>query len=305
MPSRLEPLHLRADVCGLLAHRFLHEGKHGRVAAVFEKTFYVRSGDKVACVGSAALPSSPINVATDMCRNTDWRNNGLRVGVPWRVSDSAIVFGCNLSVRLEDAHVWQPVQLAYRRCNRELNKVTTAFYRELNGRVPNNGLGMLIAQPGPPAGAQLLEMAAEPVEQLRRWLAKTGCEDGSVSSKTLQSVRPLLGLGPGLTPSGDDFLAGIMITLHAFGHEDSVNELWQTIRPWALQTGNFISFAHLVSASKGMGFAPIHDFLNALHQGDVMEMMEQLNAIDYIGHTSGWDTLAGVLTAVDVLKDKM
>ena len=93
MPNRLEPLHLHANICGLLAHRLLQERKNGRVAAVFERTFYVRSGDEIACIGTAALPSSPINVATDIYRNTDWRASGLRVGVPWQVSDSAIVFG--------------------------------------------------------------------------------------------------------------------------------------------------------------------------------------------------------------------
>lgn len=36
----------------------------------------------------------------------------------------------------------------------------------------------------------------------------------------------LVGLGPGLTPSGDDFLFSVMFTLHALGHGAVAERLW-------------------------------------------------------------------------------
>ena len=304
MPSPSQPPDLRADVCGLLAHKMLQEGRNGRVAAVFEKTFYIRSGDGAACIGSTALISSPITVATDTCPTTDWRAGAMQVDIPWRISNSTIVFGHRLRISLKGAHIWRPGQPVRRRCDQALIQAMALFCHAVKSRAPNKGLGMLVVQPSPPNDQRLLKVAREPVEQLRRWLATTGCGDSAASSTMLQSARPLLGLGPGLTPSGDDFLAGIMIALHAFGREDSAHELWQTIHPWALQAGNFISFAHLAAASKGLGFAPIHDFLHVLLQGDSAKLTMHLDSIDNIGHTSGWDTLAGVFTAVDVLKEK-
>ena len=301
MCSRSAPSDLRVTHCGLLAHRLLQEGRNGRVAAVFDKTFYVRSGNGVACIGTTALLSGPFTVATDTCCDTDWRARVLRVGVPWQVSNSTIYFGHGLRIRLNGARVWRPGQPARMRCDQELNHAMAAFYHAMRGRVPNKGLGKFVVQPSPYNDQRLFKMAREPVARLRHWLSRKGCGDGAVSSTALQSVRPLLGLGPGLTPSGDDFLAGIMITLHAFGRKDLAHELWRTIRPWALQAGNFISFAHLNAASKGLGFAPIHGFLDALQRGDSVEMTAYINSIDNIGHTSGWDTLAGVLTAVDAL----
>ncbi|MDJ0958342.1 MAG: DUF2877 domain-containing protein [Arenicellales bacterium] len=305
MQSRLVPFDLRAVNCGQFAHELLQDGRNGRIAAVFEKAFYIRSGDGVACIGTSALLSSPISVSIDTCRMTDWRPSELRVGVPWHVSDSNIVFGHNVRIYLEGVNVWRPHQPLRKRYNRGLNHTMTAFYRVVKKRASNKGLGMFIVQPSLPEDQRLFTLVREPIEQLRRWLVTTMCRDSAGSPKTLQSVRPLLGLGPGLTPSGDDFLVGVMIALHAYGHEDMANEMWLNMRPWAVQLGNCISLAHLDAASKGLGFAPIHDFINALQRDDSSKMLAHLDSIDNIGHTSGWDTLAGVLTAVDVIKDKI
>ena len=147
----------------------------------------------------------------------------------------------------------------------------------------------------------VVEAAREPVRRLRRWLNSrlTGAPAGV--PEVGRAVRALVGLGPGLTPSGDDLLGGMMIALHGFGRDDISDELWRAVRPRALDAGNVISLAHLSAASEGQGSAAVHALLHALHTGDCDAMTWHLGQIDRIGHTSGWDALAGVLTVADAL----
>ena len=103
----------------------------------------------------------------------------------------------------------------------------------------------------------------------------------------------LLGLGPGLTPSGDDFLGGMLIALATLPAPSLRAQLLELIENHAQQRTNAISIAHLRAAGAGAGHEALHDTLNSLLGGDPAALPAQLTAIDHIGHSSGWDALAG------------
>jgi hypothetical protein len=115
----------------------------------------------------------------------------------------------------------------------------------------------------------------------------------------LHWVRPLIGLGPGLTPSGDDFTGGMMIALHGLGETGTCRHLWRPIRRCAEEAGNPISCAHLRAASEGGGSAGIHRALSTILAGRPETIRNSLPGIDRIGHVSGWDTMAGVIVVLD------
>ncbi len=131
-------------------------------------------------------------------------------------------------------------------------------------------------------------------------------------------VRGLIGLGPGLTPSGDDLLGGFMIGLTAIldspacgpethqvgwspreGLGDSVGELARTILRHAATETTQISCALLSHAVKGVGNDSVHRMLQALLQrDDAPEPSPTALKLTTLGHTSGWDCLAGILVGV-------
>ena len=84
-------------------------------------------------------------------------------------------------------------------------------------------------------------------------------------------VSGLMGLGPGLTPSGDDILGGILIALHCLGRLDQAGILWDAIGREAHRT-NRISQAHLYAAAHGMGAEVLHGWIHAL-QGEADRQM--------------------------------
>lgn len=106
----------------------------------------------------------------------------------------------------------------------------------------------------------------------------------------------LLGLGPGLTPSGDDILAGSLLAMHALGRPDAAARLACAMAGLMAEKTNQISAAHLDAAGKGQGAAVFHDFLAALFAGGDFPAL--FLRIGKIGHTSGWDVLLGILWTV-------
>ena len=116
-------------------------------------------------------------------------------------------------------------------------------------------------------------------------------------------AEELLGLGPGLTPSGDDFVGGLIFaaaTLHA-AYPDACrwNEpLLTSIADRALDHVNPISHALLVDHANGMGTAAAHDVLHAVFAGDEIEARSAAHRLTTVGHTSGWDILAGMMTGM-------
>lgn len=105
----------------------------------------------------------------------------------------------------------------------------------------------------------------------------------------------LIGLGVGLTPSGDDALGGAAIALRAFGERDAADTLAAFLRATAPGRTSDIAGAFLDAACDGQGTGGFHRALAALvGDGDFA-------ALDTMGHSSGWDAMDGALAVLDVI----
>jgi len=65
-----------------------------------------------------------------------------------------------------------------------------------------------------------------------------------------------------------------------------------------LQGTGSVSQTHLKAAVKGGGGEALHQALVALMAGEGDRLGHAVSALDQVGHTSGWDGLAGVVTAL-------
>ena len=112
-----------------------------------------------------------------------------------------------------------------------------------------------------------------------------------------ESLARLVGLGPGLTPSGDDYLGGALVVLHTLGHSEIASALFGSLD---LSRTNRISAAHLSAASQGAAAAPLHDVLNDVLCGQTESLPSKLEGLDLMGHRSGWDSFAGCHAVLNV-----
>lgn len=121
--------------------------------------------------------------------------------------------------------------------------------------------------------------------------------DGDQAS-VAQHCHACVGLGQGLTPSGDDMLLGVLAALHRYDPA-CVPLLCQAIRPLLHRT-NEISASYLDLAMKGYVATPVLDVLHHLGQNWDAPKRVLLS----VGHSSGSDILYGILTTVKELRDK-
>jgi len=114
------------------------------------------------------------------------------------------------------------------------------------------------------------------------------------------SIRPLIGLGPGLTPSGDDFLVGYLAGLWSTaGHDPSRTQFLAAFCAEifaAARNTNEISCAYLQSAAKGHVSEPIAKVAQQLKQANnTRSVRATTQAALQVGHTSGTDGVLGLL----------
>jgi hypothetical protein len=110
----------------------------------------------------------------------------------------------------------------------------------------------------------------------------------------------LVGLGPGLTPSGDDFLVGFFAALHV---ADAPGARWRTLGEdvvaRAAARTNAISFAALRAAAEGRVRSTISTLLSATLSGSPASTGAALDAVLAIGSTSGADLAGGVIAGLE------
>jgi hypothetical protein len=118
-------------------------------------------------------------------------------------------------------------------------------------------------------------------------------------------VRALIGLGSGLTPSGDDLLVGYLAGLWSASKGRSnrltfLSTLGEAVIRLSERT-NDISRTYLYHAAHGQVSSRLVNLADAICAGsDPQHVQDRLNAAAQAGHTSGMDAATGLLVGLAV-----
>jgi hypothetical protein len=172
-------------------------------------------------------------------------------------------------ITLSAASTWQS--------GRTPARLDVAALREAaRGRAPAQGLGCLVA-----GTHNALSAHAQPaLDAIDEWIAGNALD---------ARAEQLIGLGPGLTPSGDDYFGGVMVALHLLERSGQAGSLWRWLEPKLAARTSAISAAHLAAAATGAA----HEALHRVLDGEL-----DLDALDAVGRCSGWDALAGAVAVL-------
>jgi hypothetical protein len=146
------------------------------------------------------------------------------------------------------------------------------------------------------SGSPLSQKMSRPVMQL-----VTSTERFDVQNSIL-GAKKMIGLGPGVTPSGDDFLVGFLAGLWSTAGTDRgplsfIASFGKTLMEVAKQT-NEISRTYLYHAVRGQFSSSLSVFLEAIATGqDVEQAVQETMAV---GHSSGMDSVTGLLIGLAV-----
>jgi len=290
-----------ADLIGQMARQILSPDSTGTILAGYSRAIYLCSA------GGELLWLAPGDVPM--------HRRGLRVSVPlprpqpgstYRVANGMLLLGSMASIELSQACVWAPQRLVS-----EFDQFATPICASDQLSMPTSPTGFGAFLP------RLLEYAAgSPFPPLApRWdrvlvsaypaicgIARA-CQ-GEDLGALLRHAAGLIGLGEGLTPSGDDYVGGVLFGL-AMLQEAGAPLTWCS--PGMLASfveaskarTNRISAALLGDHAAGHGSEALHRFAFAFLLGrSVQAAYLAANDLIRMGHSTGWDLLTGAWTAM-------
>ena len=113
-------------------------------------------------------------------------------------------------------------------------------------------------------------------------------------------LTPLLGHGRGLTPSGDDFILGVLLLLSRYTAARPSQDFAPLIEA-AYQKTTTVSANLLEAAARGLADERLIEVLEALMSAPG-HGEESITALLGWGSSSGVDALAGMLTALHAVR---
>ncbi len=235
------------------------------VVASFDSAIYLSDGGRVIAITARQVPPGPIYVTVDSDRLF------AKDGEVLICHDGHLLLG-QYSISLSSAHVWQ-------------------------GRLPDPDRliarrAMIMDALGPVAGRSALAAApyARPAAQAMGWLQQRNFAE---------LTRCILGLGPGLTPAGDDALAGLLVSAAAGGKLFDGGWL---VDPQTARRTSLISLAFVRCAAAGQAIAPVHDVLMAGAAGEATACRAACAELGTVGATSGADIAFGMRAGLGTLE---
>ncbi|HYG86752.1 MAG TPA: DUF2877 domain-containing protein [Azospirillum sp.] len=207
-------------------------------------------------------------------------------------TDGALSIRGKVTVALTHAAEWRmapPVPA----CGHDTLRVRLTSARAHIERYGSRG-GMIPAPDGPAVSRVTSEMLQRAATQLLEAL-----EHGDTAA-ALTHARRLIGLGPGLTPSGDDFLVGLMAALSAAGPlAPPYQDFCASVVLMSKANTNAISHAAIKMAAQGKvrdSVARLTSELLGKHQGQFRPALDDALRI---GSSSGTDIAWGLVCGLE------
>lgn len=278
---------------GSLTRACLTTGQRGKVLAAFSKAIYLLTdADELFWIATDATPMHR------RCAQTLSPLPGLVAGSPFHVQDQRLVVSPDFIFDIDLSSAWSEPYLNSLADIAELPSRIHSFFSYLD-LSQAKGFGNFIPQIFSLSTANFTDPVLCHAQPLVLEIA-SACREHQ-PDRIPSLAEKLIGLGAGLTPSGDDFLGGMFFALHqlqAAYPESSFAVYSIPLEPYHSQT-HLISFTLLNDLTHGHAVAPLHHIVNSLLSGDSFETVEPyFSQLTRIGHSTGWDLLTGLLVGL-------
>ena len=265
---------------------------HGFVHSVFNRTFNIRmlDSDELYTIASRELDNGPNTLIIDA---EGFQDVGLLENDRVFVEDGLLHIGNKLVIFSKNCEKWcsvlpeYPEDLTVVTRNLLIMKRYVDVYGKGGGVKPDFTTDNLFSK----------EVSRVLNEQSRLLIEELSA--GRIDN-ALQHAKALIGLGPGLTPSGDDFLVGLFTILNVQGIPfngclsfcEKVVELSKTLT-------NEISYMALKKASIGKVRESIIQLLSSVFYENEEKLLLSLNKVLSIGSSSGTDIALGLISGLE------
>ena len=303
MTSNRKPFNIAS--IGRRASKALAEPASGHVLAVFKRSIHIAVADHTLCVGDFSMGDGPLNVLLSQPVDAGWTSLAT-TGDPVVIAESGVRLP-RCTFVTTGARIWEPPAWPGAASDEGVSKAFHATTTAARMRAPIEGLSRFIILPEVASdtnnGSTLWRLARPRIETLKTWLIASF--DSPSPPPFPDAALGLLGLGPGLTPSGDDVLCGAFIALHAIGKHRVAFSIAAAVLPASTSSTSRLSRCFVESAADGETSAALHGFMSATVEGDLNRLEMSLLRLANVGHTSGWDAIAGVVLVISAYADRL
>lgn len=267
----------------------------GTVHSIFERTINLTCSEngELYTIGNRQLDNAPNTLVIDV---QGFSEMGLSVNDLVTSSVTKLVIGTDLRISTLQATKWEGVLPSYP-CDIdgvEVLRRNVAFTKNYVDVYGKTGGMKMSSQPASPFEKEMSRMLIQRAGMLSDDLANNRIESA------IQHAISMIGLGPGLTPSGDDFLVGLCSVYKMQNISCYLScPFFEGIVHASQTLTNEISAITLKKAASGQVRESLNDLLICMVAGSVEELVPALNKIIGIGSSSGTDILLGILCGLE------
>lgn len=273
------------------------------VHSIYERTINLMLDGQLIALQIADSPVSPISIILPL-NETGLDKLKIKSNSPVSIDGTSLLIGKNI-ISLDHAYDVYDDTLYEHNFSTSLKDVVWQLITT-SGR---DGFSVLISSHDTPDDIALsyARKKLDAAESICSTMTSINSADETTKSNQLNklcnSLSGLIGVGTGLTPSGDDFMTGVLSTFKAFPqcfNSRLISSLSNSICSRRNNT-NEISSAFIDCALRGQFSKAIIDLYDSLCLDNVQspgigqEYIDNLlDSFLDIGHTSGIDTLTGI-----------
>jgi hypothetical protein len=301
----MKQVKLKAQSISKLLYPIPHSIKGTRVHSTFDRSCNILFDDLLIGIVPLEFGNNPNAIVLQYSQNEEPWTGFIKQGMPVQIDGNQILIG-PIKIDLSDANFWNPeLILDFTDIKNKLTCLST-----LITSIPNPSIFLKTSFDYFNNQAKSDPLSEYISTKITFFVENLFVKDIEYSQKELDvATLDLVGLGYGLTPSGDDFLAGLIGTLNCFAKNNHLspilNEQIITLNKVIYSTlgtskTNLISETLLENALSGFLSETIGDFLRSLfkkHGNSEKNLDERLEDLLSIGHSSGADFLAGIYIA--------
>ncbi len=304
-PSDMRALPRPVLRLGKKARSALRAGWRGKILASTSRAIYLVTGSQDLlwlAPGRSALHRRCVQVGQPLPR--------VRPGTECAVVGRRLELGMRIAFDLSSAPLWDLPPAILGDVGRMAPRANhlVATIPSLARRHRPAGFGVLL-----PAIMEHIDIRPftlpmmEPTAAAQRaWPAVREVLDGCMANdlqRAFTRAEELIGLGEGLTPSGDDFVGGLVHTLSRLRPPNlglgrvQPRDLAELLRKSETHT-NVISHTLLVDHASGHASDALQRLVDALLTGDLESIEGRAARLIEVGQSSGWDLFTGVVVAI-------
>jgi hypothetical protein len=279
----------------------------GRVLASLSHSIYLSTHDNIVFwIGDETVP---LHQRCIQLSEVDFRSIPIIEKQPFSFNSICLQLDPNVSIDISLSRIWIPPSLDSHSLIpfSELENRIDITYEILSSYYPRKGLGQLLPLINNDHHRDPFDIKtlSDPFLKTISLIIKDILEAINHNNKKyfLSRVKKLIGLGSGLTPSGDDFLGGlyfVWIKLHQlFPKQIPIINFEKESTENIQQHTNLISATILNDLIQGEGVEPLHDLFNEILSSNAdFGIKTHIEKLIKIGSSTGWDLLTGFIAGL-------